>query len=198
VSLLVVSRRPSPSSSRRECGIVEWSCRRNHVVLQMQPRAEVFPFSGGLADGKRPERVRDSGVWRLSLSLSELADTHSACLLANEYVSLYDNVTYQSHEYMHVIHTNSSRKNIVIMKQRRVYAWLSANNCNVVRKDKISVLQPSHIFEGLCTAYRRNHNNVLHPNSVLAYLLVAKLATERESFYIIRGRKTPPPRGTKQ
>jgi hypothetical protein len=46
-----------------------------------------------------------------------------------------------------------------------------------VRKDKISELQPSHIFEGFCTAYRRNHNNVLHPNSVLAYLLVAKLAT---------------------
>lgn len=46
-----------------------------------------------------------------------------------------------------------------------------------MRKDKISELQPSHIFEGFCIAYRRNHNNVLHPNSVLAYLLVAKLAT---------------------
>ena len=63
----------------------------------------------------------------------------------------------------------------IIIKQRRPYAWLTANKSQIMRKDKIDELQPKLIFEGLCAAYRRK--DVLQPHTVLAYLLVTKPAS---------------------
>jgi hypothetical protein len=64
----------------------------------------------------------------------------------------------------------------IIIKQRRAYAWLSANNSPIVRKDKITELQPRYLYEGLCAAYKRKAGS-LDPHSVVAYLLVTKLPT---------------------
>jgi hypothetical protein len=57
----------------------------------------------------------------------------------------------------------------IIIKQRRPYAWLTANNSHVIRKGKIDELKPQFIFDGMCAAYRRK--DVLHSHTVLAYLL---------------------------
>jgi hypothetical protein len=66
----------------------------------------------------------------------------------------------------------------IIIKQRRAYAWLTANKGPIVRKDKISELQPQFILEGLCASYAKHcKGGVIHAHTVLAHLVVTRAAT---------------------
>eukprot|EP00960_Hanusia_phi_P008117 232516-Hanusia_phi.AAC.2 len=69
----------------------------------------------------------------------------------------------------------------IIIKQRRAFAWISANDSVIHRREKITDLQPRLLHEGLCQAYKRK-GFVLSSSTVLAYLIAAQWNDQRNEW----------------